>query len=57
MSLDLLKNMPPPSWDYRVSQRTWDNVIKMMADSGVLKTPGKVDDYMSPQMKAYLVKD
>ncbi len=57
MSLDLLKNMPPPSWDYRVSERTWENVIKMMTDSGVLKSPGKVDDYLSPQMKAYLVKD
>lgn len=57
MNPELIKHMPLPSWDYRVNQKTWENVIKMMADSGVLKSPGKLVDYLSPQMQAFLVKD
>jgi NitT/TauT family transport system substrate-binding protein len=55
ISPELLKQLPMPKWDYHVSKRTWETVIKMMADSGVLRRSLPVEDYLSEPMKQYLV--
>ncbi len=54
---ELLQHLPMPNWNYRVSEKTWEKVIKMMTDSGVLQHPLPVTDYLSEQMKPYVVKN
>jgi NitT/TauT family transport system substrate-binding protein len=52
---NLLKTMPLPKWDYRVKPDRWQAVIDMMLKMGELQKPHTADQFMSDQIKAYIV--
>jgi NitT/TauT family transport system substrate-binding protein len=52
----LVKNMPMIAWDYRVRLEKWQEVVDMMHKSGELQTPHRAEEFLSEQIKPYLVK-
>jgi NitT/TauT family transport system substrate-binding protein len=52
----LVKDMPPPSLDYRVRVAKWQQVVDMMVASNVLQKPHKAEEYFSPQIRKYITQ-
>lgn len=52
----LLKAMPLTKWDYRVKPERWQAVIDMMVGMGELQKTHRAEEFMSDQIKAYIVK-
>jgi NitT/TauT family transport system substrate-binding protein len=52
----LVKNMPMIAWDYRVRLDKWQEVVDMMHRSGELQTPHRAEEFLSDQIKRYVVK-
>jgi NitT/TauT family transport system substrate-binding protein len=53
---ELVRDMPPVAWDYRVRPDKWQAVSDMMQESGELDKKHKAEDFFSEQIKAYVVK-
>jgi NitT/TauT family transport system substrate-binding protein len=52
----LVKDMPMIAWDYRVRLDKWQEVVDMMHQNGELQSPHKADEFLSEQIKPYVVK-
>lgn len=52
----LVKDMPMIAWDYRVRLDKWQEVVDMMHQNGELQTAHKADEFLSEQIKSYVVR-
>ncbi|MBM3525379.1 MAG: hypothetical protein FJX57_20720, partial [Alphaproteobacteria bacterium] len=50
----LVKDMPPPSLDYKVRPEKWREVIAMLVDSKVLQKSRPPEDYFSSHIRPYV---
>ena len=44
------------AWDYNVRLDKWQQVADMMRESGELQKPHRADEYLSDEIKPYIVK-
>ncbi len=52
---ELVADMPMIGWDYHVNLKLWQEVVDMMVASGELQKPHKVDEFLAPQIRAWVV--
>jgi NitT/TauT family transport system substrate-binding protein len=52
----LVRDMPMIAWDYNVRLEKWQQVVDMMRESGELQKPHRAEEYLSDEIKPYIVK-
>jgi NitT/TauT family transport system substrate-binding protein len=52
----LVKEMPMIGWDYKVRLEKWQAVVDMMQANGELQSKHKAEEFLSEQIKPYVVK-
>jgi NitT/TauT family transport system substrate-binding protein len=56
LDASLVRDMPMIAWDYDVRLDKWQQVVDMMRESGELQNPHRADEYLSDEIKPYIVK-
>jgi NitT/TauT family transport system substrate-binding protein len=56
LDASLVRDMPMIAWDYNVRLDKWQQVVDMMRESGELQKPHTADEYLSDEIKPYIVK-
>jgi NitT/TauT family transport system substrate-binding protein len=52
----LVKEMPMIGWDYKVRLEKWQAVVDMMVANGELQSKHRAEEFLSEQIKPYVVK-
>jgi ABC-type nitrate/sulfonate/bicarbonate transport system substrate-binding protein len=52
----LVREMPMIAWDYNVRLEKWQQVVDMMRESGELQKQHRAEEYLSAEIKPYIVK-
>ena len=51
---EFVRDMPMIGWNYHVNLKLWQEVVDMMVASGELQKPHKVDEFLAPQIRAWV---